>query len=702
MLKLSGRWNDPIEEENKPAIYTPPILLSFAEIGGLCKLVKDTLQTLSQEDNNDGGGSEMSEEEEAIRNWLGQLAHDLYMVPQFARAFASNQDCVAMLLSIVQTHSLNTKTVSDLSLCYIAALHTFFSGCDFATKQLAMQHGMIDRLLLRLGEVQAEEPRRPSRSVQFQLSQQQQQPSKVTTNKVSFAEGFTIAKQQKTSMLLGSYSGAAAGADLATEALLASAATQQQNKQTKSLWKPGYGTGSGNQTTKQDQEREVHQSGKRAISIAIIKCLNLFLQTNNDADADEFWQSAYDCLEASCLLKVFFSYLFQTTNQAVMENVEMYTVLLELVCTLCRTKQVNRLIVLMDSNTYKPLNELVGSLLHLGLDDEDQQPVLRDFIVNSCRAVERVTQELSNATVAVAVESTEEEQVLVDDEINRYAELMQPELFKDVDMRDANTGAYALHHYHNEIEADSKLAGGSKTRQRRLNRELKALRTTLPLHFGSSIILRIDRQRPFVGKFIVFAPANTPYDSGAFLFDFFCSSEYPNEPPKVNLQTTGGANVRFNPNLYQNGKVCLSILGTWRGGANGSENWNADQSTLLQVLVSIQSAILGSEFPYFNEPTVETQWGSAEGELQKRIHMNGGYERLRVATVVHAMTAQITSPPVGFEESIRIHFTQKKDYILNTVCTAWLKEAASSDTKSHLLALEQAVQDLKKAFATCL
>jgi len=27
----------------------------------------------------------------------------------------------------------------------------------------------------------------------------------------------------------------------------------------------------------------------------------------------------------------------------------------------------------------------------------------------------------------------------------------------------------------------------------------------------------------------------------------------------------GGGSVRFNPNLYASGKVCLSILGTWSG-----------------------------------------------------------------------------------------------------------------------------------------
>lgn len=37
---------------------------------------------------------------------------------------------------------------------------------------------------------------------------------------------------------------------------------------------------------------------------------------------------------------------------------------------------------------------------------------------------------------------------------------------------------------------------------------------------------------------------------------------------------------RLNPNLYETGKVCLSLLGTWTG--NRREMWMED-STLLQV-----------------------------------------------------------------------------------------------------------------------
>lgn len=63
------------------------------------------------------------------------------------------------------------------------------------------------------------------------------------------------------------------------------------------------------------------------------------------------------------------------------------------------------------------------------------------------------------------------------------------------------------------------------------------------------------------------------------------------------IYRSGG--LRVNPNLYECGKVCLSLLNTWTGAE--CERWNPANSTLLQVLVSIQALVLNAK-PYFNEP----------------------------------------------------------------------------------------------------
>lgn len=69
--------------------------------------------------------------------------------------------------------------------------------------------------------------------------------------------------------------------------------------------------------------------------------------------------------------------------------------------------------------------------------------------------------------------------------------------------------------------------------------------------------------------------------------------------------------LRHNPNLYESGKVCLSLLNTWTG--TGSEVWNPKSSTVLQVLVSLQALVLNDR-PYFNEAGYDKQVGKAEGE----------------------------------------------------------------------------------------
>ena len=179
---------------------------------------------------------------------------------------------------------------------------------------------------------------------------------------------------------------------------------------------------------------------------------------------------------------------------------------------------------------------------------------------------------------------------------------------------DGPTGGlvYRSFHYSGMIEASSNDTRIPKDRLHIL-KELAVMGTALP----PGIWVRVDEVRNdamyvpsfhettmlaealrIYSKIMIAGPENTPYAGGLFEFDCFLPMQYPNSPPLINLCTTGGGIVRFNPNLYNCGKVCLSLLGTWQGSAD--ENWQPRKSTLLQVLVSIQSMIL-VEAPYFNE-----------------------------------------------------------------------------------------------------
>ena len=195
--------------------------------------------------------------------------------------------------------------------------------------------------------------------------------------------------------------------------------------------------------------------------------------------------------------------------------------------------------------------------------------------------------------------------------------------------------------------------------QRSLAREYGSLGKTLPIYYDSSIFVRVDEQMNKM-RVLITGPDNTPYDSGVYLFDVYCNSNYPLSPPKMYMINTG--NVRQNPNLYANGKVCLSLLGTWEGGSKG-EGWGS-HSTLTQLFVSVQSQILHNN-PFWNEP-------GHEGCSEEKQTVYRQY--VRYYNMKHAMINIIQSVKSGnyseLSEVILTHFRLKKNYILET-CKKW-------------------------------
>lgn len=95
------------------------------------------------------------------------------------------------------------------------------------------------------------------------------------------------------------------------------------------------------------------------------------------------------------------------------------------------------------------------------------------------------------------------------------------------------------------------------------------------------------------GTALIVGPKDTPYENGFYFFQFDFPTDYPNSPPKVKYLTNDGS-TRFNPNFYRNGKVCLSILNTWKG-----DQWSACQG-LSSVLLTLVSTL--NETPLCNEP----------------------------------------------------------------------------------------------------
>jgi ubiquitin-conjugating enzyme E2 O len=191
-----------------------------------------------------------------------------------------------------------------------------------------------------------------------------------------------------------------------------------------------------------------------------------------------------------------------------------------------------------------------------------------------------------------------------------------------------------------------------------VRKEWRTLRTSLP----ANVWVRVFEQRTDVLRAAMLGPEGTPYHDNVFVFDFSFPPGYPNEPPASSYHSRG---ERVNPNLYENGKVCLSLLSTWSG--KGSEMWDPKRSNMLQVLVSIQGLVLVDD-PYYNEAGYEKQSGTAEGKR------NGDqYNEQAFLASARSMISTVRDPPRHFEPLIRAHFHAKAPKILR-VCRAYLEE----------------------------
>ncbi|XP_066289548.1 uncharacterized protein [Branchiostoma lanceolatum] len=250
---------------------------------------------------------------------------------------------------------------------------------------------------------------------------------------------------------------------------------------------------------------------------------------------------------------------------------------------------------------------------------------------------------------------------------------------------DMRFDAAELQDYHSFQQNASETLDPRSPKVKALMKEIKQLQSNLPVHPGAAIFVRQDEDRMDMVRALVTGPVDTPYSLGCFVFDVYFPDGYPNRAPVVKLITTGNGTVRFNPNLYADGKVCLSLLGTWHGG-DASEKWNPKTSTLYQVLVSIQSLILISD-PMYNEPGYDGMKGTTETEEQSAKYNN----KLQVDTVRWAMLHQIKQPPVGFEDVIRRHFFLQKEAVLQQCCR-WLRDCRDEE---KLPKLRRAVEELK-------
>ncbi|KAL5995706.1 putative ubiquitin-conjugating enzyme E2 23 [Asimina triloba] len=237
-----------------------------------------------------------------------------------------------------------------------------------------------------------------------------------------------------------------------------------------------------------------------------------------------------------------------------------------------------------------------------------------------------------------------------DDEITRQLREDSPGTFKRFDI-----AKDPLDHYYRDGSGQNDNSGRKWVKK--VHQDWSILEKNLP----DGIYVRVYEDRMDLLRAVIVGAYGTPYQDGLFFFDFHLPPEYPQVPPSAYYHSGG---LRLNPNLYEDGKVCLSLLNTWTG--KGNEVWDSSSSSILQVLVSLQGLVLNSK-PYFNEAGYDKQVGTAEGEKNSL-----SYNENTFLLNCKSMLYLLRRPPMHFEELVRRHFQSRGYYILKA-CNEYME-----------------------------
>jgi ubiquitin-conjugating enzyme E2 O len=305
---------------------------------------------------------------------------------------------------------------------------------------------------------------------------------------------------------------------------------------------------------------------------------------------------------------------------------------------------------LFGSSSSTPLSCAV-SLCHASQDGNESENLLKSQTLETCDLLGEPDHgefpELGTPEDDQEVKQNEEKETyLMTDE--------NPDRFRQFDMvQDCSDNHF--------LDASNELAQTQvkKGRLKKVQQEWSILERNLP----ESIYVRAYEERMDLLRAVIIGAPGTPYHDGLFFFDIFLPTDYPNEPPQVHYISGG---LRLNPNLYESGKVCLSLLNTWAG--MGTEVWNPGSSTILQVLLSLQALVL-NEKPYFNEAGYDKQMGRAEGEKNSVSYNENAFLVTR-----KSMLYVLRKPPKHFDVLVEEHFAGRSQSIM-LACKSYLEGA---------------------------
>ena len=180
-----------------------------------------------------------------------------------------------------------------------------------------------------------------------------------------------------------------------------------------------------------------------------------------------------------------------------------------------------------------------------------------------------------------------------------------------------------------------------------------------------NIFINWNEENIMSSQVLLIGPKDTPYENGFFLFDVVFPENYPFKNPKVKFMTSDG-HTRFHPNLYTEGKVCLSLLGTWAG-----PSWSSSQN-ISSLFLAIQSLLC--EWPLTQEPGYSGEINTSKSKNYNIIITHQVYK-----TSVIQQIKNLNPKFECFRYIIQNHFTENINWYISKLSELSLKH----DSKTY-------------------
>ena len=157
------------------------------------------------------------------------------------------------------------------------------------------------------------------------------------------------------------------------------------------------------------------------------------------------------------------------------------------------------------------------------------------------------------------------------------------------------------------------------------------------------------------------------------------------------VQACSGANILY---IF----ITTTVLCSHRNTHTQGPSWISNQSTLLQVLISIQSLIFVPD-PYFNEPGYDSQRGTTTGDSWSNdynTNIQSYTTSIAIESHLLALLGQHTNPYVEFETVMIKHFLEKRSMIQNELWSWVWDDPNLAPTVGNIYCLLEQLSDRER------